>query len=884
MKVLRTWLSRLAGMFLSGRQERDLSDEIASHLQMHIDDNLRAGMSPELARRDALLKLGGIESLKEACRDRRSVPFFENLVRDVRFAIRQLRKNSGFTVTAILMLALGMCASVAIFAFVDAALIKPLPYRNPVRLVSVFESIQEVPRSNLSYPDYLDWKKLNTVFSSLDAYQHVSFMLKTPSGAEKASAARITDGFFRTLGVIPVLGRDFRAGEDLPAAPRTALLSYAAWQQHYAGKPDVLGQTVTLNGDLFTIIGVLPREFHFAPAEPAEFWTALHAGGGCDLRRSCHGLYGVGRLKDGASIQAALANLKSIARQLEKMYPENRDQGAAVAPLSDVIVGDIRPILLVLLAGAMLLLVIAAINVAALLLVRSESRRREIAVRNALGASAVRLIGQFVAEGLVLVAVGSALGLASAYGAMHLLVRLIPADALARMSYLRSLGLNGRVLAFAAAIALLAALLFSITPAVHLSLSRLHQGTRAGLAEGSRGSSANTWRRVGSKLIVLELATAMVLLVGAGLLGKSLYRLLRVEIGFDADRLVALQVSSPQSSYTNDAQIIALERQIIDRIASLPGVKSVGLSTDIPITSWGDTTWFRVVGRPWHGEHNDTPERDVSSAYFTTIGAKLLRGRYFTETEGASKPRVVIINRALANQYFPGEDAIGKQISAVSTPPKPVEIIGIVEDIKEGGLDTVNRPVLYFPYNQRPENYFILMVRTSQAGPSIVPALSAAIHQINPGIVTAAGASMNERINDSQSAYLHRSSAWLVGNFAALALLLGAVGLYGVVAYSVTQRTREIGVRMALGAERSSVYRLILKDAGRLAIFGVAMGLVASLAAATLLRGLLFSVRSWDIPTLFAVAAVLSVAALLASFLPARRAAAVNPIKALRAE
>ena len=526
MKRLRAWLLRLAGIFSSARRERDLANELASHLQMHIDDNLRSGMTPELARRNAIQKLGGVEPVKEACRDRSSVPFLENFLRDVCFAIRQLRKDPGFATTAILTLTLGMCASVAIFAFVDAALIKPLPYRNPARLLGVFESTPTFPQSsNLSYPDYLDWKKLNTVFDSLDAYQHYPFSLSVPSGAQKVNGARVTDGFFRTLGVTPILGRDFHPGEDLPAAPRTVLLSYAAWQQRYGGSPDVLGKTVTLIGVPHIIIGVLPPEFHFTPAEPADFWTALHPAGGCDLRRSCHGLYGVARLKDGVSMQGALSNLQSIAGQLEKLYPgSNRDQGASVMPLSEVIVGDIRPILLVLLAGAVLLLVIASVNVANLLLVRSESRRREIAVRNALGASAARLISQFVTEGFVLVAAGSALGLAGADGVMHLLVRLIPADALARMSYLRGLGLNGRVLAFAAVIALLAAVLFSVTPALHLSL------VNAGNAYAVR-STGNSWRRLGSKLVVLELATAMVLLVGAGLLGKSVYRLLRVEIG-----------------------------------------------------------------------------------------------------------------------------------------------------------------------------------------------------------------------------------------------------------------------------------------------------------------------------------------------------------------
>ncbi len=881
MKTLRAWLLRLAGLLPNARRERELADELESHLQLHIDDNLRAGMTPDEARRQAILKLGGVESTKQIYRDRRTIPIFENVLQDVRFSIRQLRKNPGFTSTAIVVLALGMCASIAIFAFVDAALIQPLPYRNPTRLVGVYESFAQCPLCNLSYPDYLDWKKLNKVFRSLDVYEHTGFILTTPSGAQPARGVRVSDGFFRTLGVTPILGRDFYAGEDLPSAPRTVLLSYAAWRQRYGGRADVLGKTVIWNGDSNVIIGVLPPGFHFAPAEPAEFWTTIHAASECDLRRSCHSLFGVARLKDGVGISTALADVKAIAKQLEKEYPgSNRDQGAALAPLSEVIVGTIRPVLLALLSGAFLLLLIAGVNVASLLLVRAESRRREISVRAALGASRARLIGQFVSEGLVLVASGGVLGVVSSAWAMQLLAKLIPTEMLARMPFLLSLGLNVRVLAFAGFIALLAAALFSFTPAFHFSLSEARQG----LAEGSRGSAGNTWRRLGSKLIVLELATAVVLLAGAGLLGKSLYRLLHVEIGLQPDRLATLSLAAPQSSYGKDAQAIALERQVVARIASLPGVTSVGVSSDLPLNGWGDTTWFKVLGRPWHGEHNDTPERDVSAGYFTTLGAKLLRGRYFTENEDASKPLVAIVNQAFAKQYFPGEDALGKRLSPLSDPPKPIEIVGIVEDIKEGPLDTTNRPVLYFPFNQNPGNYFNLVVRASHAEQSLLPSLAAAVRRIDPGIVTDDAVSMNDVISNSQPAYLHRSSAWLVGGFAALALLLSVIGLYGVVAYSVGRRTREIGIRMALGAQTAAVYRLILQEASWLTGIGIAIGLAGAVAAATLMRGLLFGVRAWDVPTLAAVAVLLGVAALLASYIPARRAASVNPVEALRAE
>lgn len=882
MRRLRAWMLRLAGILLHEERDKELTAEIDSHLQLHIDDNLRTGMTPEQARRDAILKLGGVESTKEACRDGSTVPLLDNLLRDSRFAIRQLGKNPGFTFTAILMLALGICASLAIFAFVDAALIKPLPYPNPSRLVHVTESVPLFPRANISYLDYLDWKRLNLVFSSLDVYTATGYLLNTPGGTEPVPAERVSDGFFRTLGITPLLGRDFHAGEDLPGTPNTVMVSYATWQKRFGGRRDIIGQSLTLSGVPYTVIGVLPQTFQFAPRGGAELWTTLHASGTCDLRRSCHNLDGIGRLKDGVSVQAALANMKSIAKQLEKQYPDsNRGQGASVLPLYDVIVGDIRPILLVLLSGAGLLLLIACVNVASLLLVRSESRKREIAVRCSLGASSLRLISQFVTEASVLIAAGSVLGLIFAGWVMRLLVRLIPADIMVATPYLQGLSLNAHALELAGSVAMLAAVLFSITPTLRLQLSEM----REALAEGSRGSAGNTWRRLGSNLVVLELAIAVVLLVGAGLLGKSFYRLLHVELGFQPDHLATVQVAAPDSRYGKDEQATALGRRIVSRMATLPGVRSVAIASLLPVSFNGNTSWIRFVGRPYHGEHNEVNRREVSSAYFTTLEAKLLRGRYFTDDEDASKPRVVIINQALARQYFPGEDPIGKKIGDTDLSAKSLnEIIGIVDDVKDGSLDSEIWPAVYYPFNQSPDTFFSLVVRTSQAEQSVLPAMVAAVHQIDPDLGTMGEATMTQRINQSPSAYLHRSSAWLVGGFAALALLLGVVGLYGVIAYSVSRRTREIGVRMALGAERKAVYRLILKEAGWLTALGTVAGLLCSLAAATLMRKLLFGIRSWDLPTLAAVTAVLAISAMLASYIPAHRAASVNPVEALRVE
>ncbi|MGO9272188.1 MAG: ADOP family duplicated permease [Terriglobia bacterium] len=882
MTWLRMVVSRLASLFRKGRLEHELDEELGAHLEMLAAENVSKGMSPEEARYAARREFGGVEQMKEIYRDRRGLIMVETMFQDVRYGLRMLVKNPGFTCTAILMLALGIGATVTIFAFVDAALIRPLPYPNPTRLVAVTESIALFPRANLSYPDYLDWKKLNKVFTSLDVWTGTGYLLRTPAGIQPVSGTRVSDGFFRALGITPVLGRDFYAGEDLASAPHTVVLGYAAWQQWFGGKADVVGRPVTLSGISYTIIGVLPRDFQFAPRGDAGFWATLHASGSCDLRRSCHSLDGIARLKDGVSVQTALADMTSIAQQLERQHPDsNRGQGASVVPLSEVIIGDIRPILLVLLGGAGLLLLIACVNVTSLLLARSASRKREIAVRSALGASAARLVRQFATEGLVLVALSSALGLLSAEWLMRLLTRLIPPYMMAGMPYLHALGFNFHVLAFVGAISLLAAVLYSITPTLRLSLSE----TREGLAEGGRGSAGTMWRRFGSNLVAVELAIAMVLLTGAGLLGKSFYRLLHVDLGFQPDHLALLYVVVPEVRYGKDEQVVALSRQIVSRVASLPGIKSAGMASRIPLSGNGNTDWIRLVGRPYNGQHNEVNERDVSSAYFITLGAKLLRGRYFTDAEDESKPHVVIINQALARKYFPGEDPIGKQIGDTELSPKSIkEIIGVVDDIREGSLDSELLPAEYEPFNQSPDTFFGVVVRTSQAEQSVLPALVAAIHQIDADLGTAGEQTITERANDSQTAYLHRSSAWLVGGFAALALLLGVVGLYGVIAYSVSQRTREIGVRMALGAQRSTVYKLILKEAGWLTGIGIAVGLGCSVAAATLMRGLLFATDAWDVPTLAAVAAVLAVSALLASYIPARRAAKVDPIVALRYE
>ena len=870
-------IRKLSLLFRRNRFRTELNEEMAFHRAQAERELVVSGVSPQDAHSTAAHQFGNTTQILEQSHG--LIAFrCETVVQDLRFTLRQLRKNPGFAVTAILIIVLGIASSVSIFAFVDAALIKPLPYRDPSRLVQLFESIPLGPRFHLSYPDYLDWKRDNKVFQSLNVFAPFGFMMKTPDGLRQTDGARVSDGFFRTLGVQPILGRDFYYGEDRPEAPRTTLLTFQAWQKRYGGNPNVLGQTVVLDGDPYLIIGVLPRDFSFAPAEPADFWAIMKP----NSCRGCHGLFGVARLKDGVTFAAAFADIKAVAQQLELRYPDsNRDQWAFMLPLTDAIVGDIRPILLTVLSGAGLLLLIACVNVASLLLVRTESRRREMAVRGALGASPRRMVRQFITEGMLLASIGCVLGIACADKSMRLLATLIPKDMMAAMPFLHNLGLNGRVLAFAVFLAIFAGALFAFIPILRLRFSEI----REGLSEGGRGAAGIVWRHFGSRLVVIELATAMVLLTGAGLLGKSFYRLLHVNIGIEPDHIAILHVNAQPEKYGTNEKQTALGREILGSLANLPGVKSAAITTKLPIEDADWTTGFRIVGRPYHGEHNEVAIRLVSPNYMTTLRTTLVSGRYFADTDDASHTKVVIVNQALAKQYFPGENPIGRQIDiGDGSKPSTLLIVGLINDIQEGQLDAAPRGAMYLPFPENPSSSFVILVRTVQDERTMLPAIESTLRSIDSGMAIYDPMTMDEKIHDAPSTYLHRSSAWIVGGFAVMALLLGVVGLYGVIAYSVSQRTREIGVRMAMGAERRTVYRMVLTEAGQLIAFGVGLGIFVSIPAGLLMRNLLFGVRAWDAPTLAAVAAVLATAALLASFLPARRAASVSPAEALRAE
>jgi macrolide transport system ATP-binding/permease protein len=896
MIALRIVVNRLCAVFRRRRLDCELDEEMRTHLALLADEHVRRGLSPDAAREAAQRSFGSVLASAEAHRLARSLPWLDVLRQDLRFAVRQLLRYRAFSAAAVAALALGIAASVAIFGFVDAALVRPLPYEEPSRLVTVFGARPELAasqsRGNVSYPDFRDWQERHRAFQSMAACDvRAGFTLLTAEGPERVSGLRVSSGFFRTLGVRPLLGRDFRRDEEGPAAPAAVMLSHQAWRTRFDGDPGVVGRSVTLQTPWLAdarphlVIGVLPPDFHFALAAHAEFWTTIDGVQGCWGRRSCRSLEVVARLADGASAPAASANMTGVLDQLRREYPdEHRNpETAKLVPLADVTLGNVRPVLLMLLTGAGLLLAIACINVVSLLLARTDGRAREIAVRAALGASSGRLVLQFAMEALMLAAVAAGLGLMLASWGIGFLTSLLSADTVSRMPYLQGIGVNLRLVLFACAVSAGAATLFALTP-----LLRLSAATRLSvLNEAGRGSSGRSWRRLGANLVVAELAVAVLLLAGAGLLGKSTYELLHVETGFETQALATLAVtpvsSGRESADSDGKQAGALAHRVAERVGGLPGVESVGYADSLPLgPGLAPASSFWIAGRAEEGQQwEDWPVRRVSAHYFGVLQAKLLRGRYFTAEEVAVVRPVLIINETAARRYFPGENPIGRSI-AFGSPSSPArEIVGVVADIKDGPPETRPHPSAYIPFDQ---TGFNLVIRTRAADQSLYPSLVAAVREVRPDALVGKLATMTERMQTSPSASLNRSSAWLVAGFAAMALILSIVGLYGLVTYSVSQRTREIGIRMALGAERRLVFRLVLGETVRLVAIGASLGAIGAVAAASLMRRLLFAVQPWDPLTLVAAVCLLTISALVATYIPARYAAAVNPVEVLRAE
>jgi len=805
------------------------------------------------------------------------------LWQDIQYGMRVLLRRPSFTIVAVLVLTLAIGANVTIFSFIDTALLRPLPYRDPEQLVKIWDSRQaEVySRFEASYPDYLDWKQQNQAFSSLAAYGGGgNVVLAGADGPQMIKEGRVSDKFFQTLGVLPLFGRLFQSGEDLESAPRYAVLSYSFWQRQFGGRRDVLGQSVTLNSVPRTIVGVLPKNFHFAPIGEVDLYVTLHAGGGMRIRRNLHWLHPVGRLKPGVSREQAQGMMNVVAVNLEKQYPDsNKELRTVVVPLSELITGQIKPILLVLLSAVGLLLLIACANVANLLLARSATRAKEFAIRSALGARRWRVIRQVIVEGTLLATVGTVAGIVFAIIATRWMILTLPKEALQSMPYLENISVDPRILLFAGGLGLLTALLFSLPPALGLS-APLHNALR----EAGQQSLAGSWRKFGSSLVVAEVAISAILLVASGLLLKSLFHLLTVDTGFNVSRLTTFYVFPDSRRYIEDPQAIVLHDKLVDGLHGVPGVSAVGVTSTPPIVG-GNTSLFRVLGAPLTPLPYEANSRDIDPGYFSTLQAKLNAGRYFDEHDDAKAPQVVILNETLAKIAFGSENPIGKQIVfTYNAQEKPREVVGVVSDVHEGELNVADKPAIYTPFAQSPDSFFAVVVRSDLDQAALRPALERAVHQVDPGIVLYQMQTMEDLIAQSPAAVMHRYPAWLVSVFAMSALMLGIVGLYGVMSYLVSQRTREIGVRMALGAPRGKVVRLILGNGIRLAAIGIVAGVAGAVLAGYTFRSVLFGVEPWDIATLLAVAAILAAICGAASYVPALRASRLDPVKALRYE
>ncbi|HVG19637.1 MAG TPA: ABC transporter permease [Blastocatellia bacterium] len=863
-----------------------MAEELESHLRMHIDDNLRAGLDAAEARRQALIKLGGLEQVKESYRDRGGLPAIETLIMDLRYGARMLLKQPGFTVIAVLTLSLGIGANTAIFTVVDAALLRGLPYKDPDRLVQVWETrrLGEIKQLDASYPDYLDWGRQPEVIEGICGYTEWggSFTLTGRVEPERIDGARVTASFFSVLGVAPMLGRTFLPDEDGPQAERTVILSYGFWQRRFGADPNIVGQSLILDGSDYTVLGVLPGSFQFAPMGKAQLWVPLRPTPGQLDRRFMHWLDVIARLKPGVSLAQAQAQMSTIGERIERENPDSHT-GASLklVPLHEQIIGSVGPLLLVLLGAVGFVLLIACANVANLLLLRAAARRQEISIRLALGATRWRLVRQLVSESLLLTFGGGALGLALAAWGVELLLAAIPAAQLDSMPYLQGLTLNARVFGFTGALALLTGIVFGLAPAWQSARLDL----QAVLKDSNRTVVGTGRQRFRSLLVVSEIALALVLLVGAGLLITSTLRLLEVKLGFKPERLMTMRLELPSSRYTDDEQIRAFHQQLLPRIEALPGVTGVASANWLPLEG-GPGDLLRVEGEPPPppSEVPKTITHVVSSNYFRTMGIALIKGRYFTDDDNQYSPSVLVINGALAKKLFANQDPIGRRIIFEGGEQKPFEIVGVVDDERVGELDEEATAVVYRPYLQDPWTKLNLVVRTAGDPVSIVNAVRGEVQAIDQDLALYSVATMEQLIAERPSTFLRRYPALLMAVFAAIALILAAIGIYGIISYSVNQRTHEIGVRMALGAQPRDVLRLIIGQGMVLILFGVAGGVAAALALTRLMHSLLFGVSATDPLTFILVTALLALVALLACYIPARRATKVDPMIALRYE
>ena len=884
MRALRAFLARAFGVFGRARQERELAEELEAHVQMHVDDAVRAGMAPDEARREALRKLGGFDTTRELVRDRRRVPFLESALRDLRFAVRSLRKSPGFTAVTIATLALGIGANTAIFTIVHAVMLARLPFQEPDRVVVVWETnVQRPGRSNVVGPaNFLRWQARATVFRSMSAFYDFRTSLTGSGEPEELVAQAVTPDFFATLGVSPLLGRTFTPDEGPDGRDSVAILSHALWQRRFGGDPEVVGRSIVLNRRPFTVIGVMPAGVGLflkngsLVGKPPELWEPFAFR---PEQSQPQGRYmsAIARLRPDVPLEQAQAQMTAIASALTAEWPQfDTGWGIRLVPIHDELAGEMRPVLLVLFGAVVFVLLIACANVASLLLARGTTRVREIAIRTALGASRTRVLLQLMTENLLLALCGGAFGLLLARWGVQLLLALSPAT-LTGLGHVR---LSAPVLGFTACVSILTALLCGLAPALAGSRTEVQES----LKEGSRqGTSTGRARRLRKAFVVSEVALAVVLLVGAGLMLKSLRTLGRVDPGFRRQGILTARVNLPSSRYKEDPEVMRFYEQAVDRIGALPGVRAAGAVSFLPFAGLAAATDLVIEGEPTppHGQEPTTEVRVCDNGYFPAMGIPLRRGRIFTDPEQRRSGNVVIVSEAFARTYFPGKEALGRRISVEMADTNPfMEIIGIVGDIKHADLSTEVRPMTYYPVPQLVYNGMTLTVRTEGDPAALAPMVQRVIRSIDKDQPLSDIRTMDQWVSASMAK--ERFSSFLLVLFAALALLLAAIGIYGVMSYVVGQRTTEFGIRAALGAEASDIRGLILGDGARIVAAGLAIGAPLALLLSQALTKLLYQTRGADPATFAVVLCVLAGVALLASYLPARRAARMAPVEALR--
>ncbi len=880
MPILSQMASLFRNIFTRRRNDRELDDELRSYIDQLAEDKIRSGINPEEARRAARIELGGVEQVKENVREVRVGASLDSILQDLRYGARMLRKNPGFTAVAVLTLALGIGANTAMFSVINAVLLRPLPYTNPQQLLVLHELTLGVGLHSPSYPDFLDWRKQSKTMPQMAALNNRSFNLSGVAQPENINGYAVSPNCLSLLGVRPILGRDFLPSEETPGTAPVALLSYALWQSHFGADPNAVGKNLTLDGRTFTIIGVLPPNLRLF--DKTDLLAPIGVWAGEMMNRGDRGdMVGIGRLAPGATLAQARAEMGTIAANLRKEYPINGGVDVSVNTLRDELVGDTRPAILVLFGAVVFVLLIACVNVANLFLARGAARAREIAVRQACGASRQRLVRQMLTESFVLASLGGGLGIALGRLGIQGLRRLVPPailqDAIIRM--------DRSVLLFSAAMVVLVAVAFGLAPAWQASQSRVHETLKEGGRSATSGAPQN---RLRAALVIVETALALVLLVGAGLMMKSMYRLLQVNPGFRPERVLIMEIDLRTAQYSKPEATLAFWHEVLDRVRALPGVETAALGTVLPLTGDHSRADVTLEGMP-APEPGKFPHPDyhyVSAGYLDALTIPLLRGRNFTTADTKTAPLVAMINSSMAHRFWPNGDAIGKRLHwghpDWDSKFPWITIVGVVGDVKLYGLSNPSRLELYLPYEQDPTSDMDLVLRSGIDRASLTSAVRAAVAAIDKDQPVANINTMTQLVDNSVAT--PRITLILLGLFSAVALVLAAIGTYGVIAYSVQQRTHELGIRLALGAQRRDVLRLVLGHGMKLAGLGIAIGIAAAFGLTRLMASLLFSTGAGDPIAFSAASTILLLVAVAACCIPARRAMRVDPMVALRYE